>query len=172
MIGGCMNKRGFTLVELLGVIVILSIIMLIAIPNVTSVLERSKKDTYIADAKKMVSLVQYAIRQGTVNKPTAGNLEKVTLGTLATSEVEKDPDGYTYDLDESYVVIVIKDGYLVYYVQLVVDTNTDENKASSYRGIRLTNVDDLDGDTRYEKYKKNISLPTDAEISSKITSND
>ena len=36
-----MNKRGFILIELLGVIVILSIIMVIAIPNITSTLERS-----------------------------------------------------------------------------------------------------------------------------------
>ena len=52
-----MNKKGFTLIELLGVIIILSIIMLIAIPNVTSVLEKNKRENYIADAKKMISQV-------------------------------------------------------------------------------------------------------------------
>ena len=52
-----MNKKGFTLIELLGVIIILSIIMLIAIPNVTSVLEKNKREKYIADAKKMISQV-------------------------------------------------------------------------------------------------------------------
>lgn len=37
-----MNNKGFTLVELLGVIVILVAILLIAIPTVTSSVERSK----------------------------------------------------------------------------------------------------------------------------------
>ena len=53
-----MNKKGFTLIELLGVIIILSIIMLIAIPNVTSVLEKNKRENYIADAKKRCAVVR------------------------------------------------------------------------------------------------------------------
>ena len=46
-----MNKKGFTLVELLGVLIILSIIMLIAVPNVISILDKNKKNFFIADAK-------------------------------------------------------------------------------------------------------------------------
>ena len=45
-----LNKKGFTLVEVLVVLVILVIIMSIAIPSVTSSIERSKqkqKDTKI-----------------------------------------------------------------------------------------------------------------------------
>ena len=37
-----LNKKGFTLVELLAVLVILVVIMTIAIPSVTSSIERSK----------------------------------------------------------------------------------------------------------------------------------
>ena len=37
-----MNRKGFTLIELLAVLVILVVIMAIAIPNVTSSIERSK----------------------------------------------------------------------------------------------------------------------------------
>ena len=147
-----MNKKGFTLVELLGVIVILSIIMLIAIPNIASMVERSKRDTYIADAKKMVSLVQYAIRKGEVNKPLTGNLEKVTLNTLSTSDVEKDADGNTYDLDKSYVVLTRKDGFIEYYVQLVA-----MNSNNNYTGISLVNSDNLDTDKRYDTYNNNLA---------------
>lgn len=38
-----MNKKGFTLVELLGVIVILSILVLISIPIINSIVNDSKK---------------------------------------------------------------------------------------------------------------------------------
>ena len=37
-----MNRKGFTLIELLAVLVILVVIMAIAIPSVTSSIERSK----------------------------------------------------------------------------------------------------------------------------------
>ena len=41
-----LNKRGFTLIELLAVLVILVVIMAIAIPSVTSSIERSKQKEY------------------------------------------------------------------------------------------------------------------------------
>ena len=40
-----MNKKGFTLVELLAVIVILALIAIIAFPNVTKLIKGAKKDT-------------------------------------------------------------------------------------------------------------------------------
>lgn len=167
-----MNKNGFTLVELLGVVVILSIIMLIAIPNVASTLDKSKKDTYIADAKKLVSLVQYEIRKGNVSKPASnGTLVKVTLGSLETSNVTKDPDGYTYDTNNSYILVVRKNDYLVYYVQLIANTSNTAG-TTKYSGIRLTNIETLEGDQRYTKFLTNITLPTDSEINAKKTSND
>ena len=148
-----MNKKGFTLVELLGVIVILSIIMLIAIPNVVSTLERSKKDTYIADAKKMVSLIQYEIRKDKISIP--GNTAvDITLSQLATDEINKDPDGYEYDKNKSFVRMQIVNGYVVYQVQLVTSPKND----GKYRGIKLTDYENLDGDKRYETYVSNVSL--------------
>lgn len=41
-----MNKKGFTLVELLTVIAILAIILLIAAPTILNVLEKAKKNTF------------------------------------------------------------------------------------------------------------------------------
>ena len=148
-----MNKKGFTLIELLGVIVILSIIMLIAIPNVVSTLEKSKKDTYIADAKKMVSLVQYEIRKGNVSKPGSTAI-KVTLGQLATDEIIRDPDGYAYKLNKSFIELSVVNGYIVYKVQLVTSPKND----GKYRGIKLTDSENLDGDTRYDAYVNDVSL--------------
>ena len=145
-----MNKKGFTLIELLGVIVILSIIMLIAIPNVVSTLEKSKKDTYIADAKKLVSLVQYEIRKGNVTKPTATTTTTVELGELSTDQIVRDPDGNPYSLNGSYVIVKVENGYLVYIVQLIAKVG------STYRGIVETNVENLDGDDRYTYYSNSV----------------
>ena len=166
MIGGCgvyRNNKGFTLIELLGVIIILSIILLIAVPNISSILDRSKRDTYIADAKKFVSLVEYELRKGNINKPSSTELYKITLSYLATNDIEKDPDGNIYDVDESYVVVARKDGYLVYYVNLVSTDSKGKTK-----GILLINVDDLDGDDKYQKIKTEFTALTDSEIINKV----
>lgn len=48
------NKKGFTLIELIVIIVLLGVIMVFALPNITSTLERNKKDKMILDAQDMV----------------------------------------------------------------------------------------------------------------------
>lgn len=153
-----MNKKGFTLIELLGVIIILSIIMLIAIPNITSVLEKNKKESYLADAKKLITQAEYEMRSSRVEKPASNELVKITLSYLGIKDVSKDPDGNSYSLTDSYVIIVRKEGYLEYYVNLVAVTE-DGNK-----GIPLTHEDTLQGDSRFTLIKKNFSSPTDYEI--------
>ena len=52
-VGMKLNNRGFTLIEVLAVIVILSILMAIMVPNVGKILEKNKKDNY-ADLEKSI----------------------------------------------------------------------------------------------------------------------
>lgn len=152
-----MNKKGFTLIELLGVIIILSLIMIIAIPNITSVLEKSKKENYITDAKKFIAQVKYEIRKGDIEKPSSNNIVKVNLSYVGTKDVNKDGDGNSYSLDDSYVVIVRNDGYLEYYVNLV----TKNEKSNTYKGIELAKEEELSGDTKLAKVKNNIDTISD-----------
>lgn len=156
-----MNKKnvyGFTLIELLGAIIILSIIMLIAIPNVTSVLEKSKKSAYLSDAKKMISQVEYELGTGKIEKPVPTEIVRVRLSYIGTSDVSKDSDGNSYDLDNSYVIVVRKNGYLEYYVNLVANVN-GKNK-----GIRLCHKNELNSDNKLSLIKNDFKNPTDEEI--------
>ena len=41
------SKNGFTLVELLAVIAIMGILMMVAIPSISRVIENSRKDTFV-----------------------------------------------------------------------------------------------------------------------------
>ena len=52
------NKFGFTLVELLAVIVILAIILVIAVPKVMNVIEDAKKATLESTAKMIASAAE------------------------------------------------------------------------------------------------------------------
>ena len=160
-----MKEKGFTLIELLGVIIILSLIMLIAIPNITSTLDRSKREQYIVDAKKFVSLVEYELRKGTIDKPGSTELLQITLKYLNTNDVEKDPEGTAYDIDNSYVVVARKNSYLVYYVNLV------SKKGARYRGISLVDSERLDkdsnavdGENKYNLISGDVNILTEAEI--------
>ena len=52
-----MNKKGFTLVELLAVIAILAILVIIALPNVLKMFNDAKKNSFLTEAKTIYSEV-------------------------------------------------------------------------------------------------------------------
>ena len=54
-----MNKKGFTLVELLAVIVILAIILAIAVPSITGILNSAKRSAFEADVKLIIKGIEY-----------------------------------------------------------------------------------------------------------------
>ena len=84
-----LNKKGFTLVELLVVIVILVIIMSIAIPSITSSLDRSKAKQRDAKVKLIESAAEiYVDRHIGTTKVSVSELYNEGLITI---EQLKDP---------------------------------------------------------------------------------
>ena len=49
------NRKGFTLVELLAVIVVLAIIMIIALPSVLTAMDNAKKSSFVVEARKILN---------------------------------------------------------------------------------------------------------------------
>ena len=58
------NKKGFTLVELLAVIVILSMLIMLAIPAITRQMELARKKSFIEDAHTAIEAVKNDILAG------------------------------------------------------------------------------------------------------------
>ena len=50
-----MNKKGFTLVELLAVIAILAILVIIALPNVLKMYNEARRNTFVAEANNIIN---------------------------------------------------------------------------------------------------------------------
>ena len=72
-----MNKKGFTLVELLAVIAILAILVIIALPNVLSMFNQAKEDTFATETKEMVKIAQQQYL-ATFGKYTKFSIESTT----------------------------------------------------------------------------------------------
>lgn len=87
-----LNKKGFTLVELLVVIVILGVIMSIAIPSITSSIERSKDKQKEQIIKLIVSAGElYVDKHKNTVKPGQITLDKLIGDGLITAQEMKDP---------------------------------------------------------------------------------
>ena len=142
------NSLGFTLIELIATITILGIIMLIAVPNVISVVTKNKNQTYVNDARKFVTLAKYKFESdANIMRPTSTNCAVIMLSSVDRSELQSGPEDGTYETDsnatdQSYVVIKYENSTYVYYVQLI-ETYSNKNNTAQKKGIDLMNYDDL-----------------------------
>lgn len=87
------NKKGFTLVELLAVIVILGVLLLIAVPSVTNIINNSKKKAFVSAAKLMIENVESA---ASIEITTEGAFSKGCYININSIELERGNKGTGY----------------------------------------------------------------------------
>ena len=129
-----MNKKGFTLVELLAVIAILAILVLVAVPNVLGMFNNAKKDTFATETKDMIRIAQqqylanfgkytnYAIKDSKVS-------EAADAASVTTVDCENNPADYT---SSKYCIISKDAGNLTSFYVEFNDTDGAVKKVFSY----------------------------------------
>ena len=112
------NKKGFTLVELLAVIVILAVLALVAMPNVTRLMNDSRKNAFITEVENFVTYAQTSY--------TNSQISGLTSDT--GSEDESLIPGQSFNG-------TIYDYYCVSYKQLVNGGFIQKSNGKNYGGI-------------------------------------
>ena len=106
----CLNKKGFTLVELLSVIVILSVIVLIATNAVVPMADSARKQVLAMEANTLVKAAQTLYVQN-----NSGNSACYSYNELINSGlIEKDDENYTGSIS----IEVGEDGNYTYKIWL------------------------------------------------------
>ena len=107
------NNKGFTLIELIAVIVIVGVLMIIVVPGVSRYIDNSKKEAFVKEINGLVDTVRYAINSGDSNYSIQGQTKRTF--DLQNIELDKGENTIingtlTVDLNSnSYTVKVTED---------------------------------------------------------------
>ena len=150
------NKKGFTLVELLAVIIILGILVVFSIPLMMRYINYSKSKTYIQDANKLISVAEYKISSNSlkIEKPDPGNCIVLSYDYLNDGSIDNPPGKGSYLGSASYVVVKnSSSGKLEYSAALI-----EEAKDGGYSGLMLSSPSQMNntfGFSRVDSYDRN-----------------
>ena len=134
------NKKGFTLVELLAVIVILAVLALVAMPNVTRLMENARKNSFTTEAEEFAKYAQTAY----TNVQLAGSLtnsakiSKIKVPGTTKGDFEYFCISYEKLKTDQYVN---KSNDAAYggIIELFIPTSTNSTVTSTITNIYMTN---------------------------------
>ena len=100
------RKKGFTLVELLATLVVLSIILGIAIPKIGDMVKESRKRAFFTDSKSIIRQIQYKNQEF-----SSENLANLDLGGINVEGINLNESNAYFDNDTIFLDLVGKDKY-------------------------------------------------------------
>lgn len=137
-----MNKKGFTLVELLAVIAILAILILLVTPNILKMFNEGKESIFVQQAQRVMEASNTKFMSVSLKNPGAyvfSNLD----GAAATTNLNLTNDSVTY------CVKMDNEGNITY---IHVTSETYSIKAGNWDGGTAIKIDDINDVDENDKY--------------------
>ena len=137
------NKKAFTLIELLAVIIILGVLLVIAIPSVTNYISDARKSSYISTAKNLVAGAKNYVNQGDSGMYDSDVTYYLDASCISVENNLKSPYG---DFNPAYVVVTYEgSGYNYYW------TSTDSSGHGVKNIVKAENLKEKDIETGIKK---------------------
>jgi len=104
-----MNRKGFTLVEIIAMLVVISILMVIAVPNISGIIKKNRESQAIEDINKLVGNAKAKMDTDKVKPIHLNECLLFTLKSLDTNDdINKGLNEGEYDPFESFVIVTRK----------------------------------------------------------------
>ena len=149
------NRKGFTLVELLAMLVVLGVLMGVTIPNITGILGNNRLNVIKTDALEMVDKAKIKVARGDITeRPKNNHCIVFTLDYLNDNgDITTGPNGGVYDQYESFIIYKRQGNRYKYYVRLIEDA--DERTGFNFEDI--DNINEVKNNN-IKKITKEIGL--------------
>ena len=115
------KQKAFTLIELLAVIIILGILLIIAIPSVTTYIMNSRREAYVDTAKQIIGAARNLVNGGKLEMYDPAVTYYIPVSCLKTENGLKTPYG-EFEENGAYVAVTF-DGHGYDYYWISNDTS-------------------------------------------------
>ena len=141
-----MKKKGFTLVELLAVIAILAILVIIALPNVLSMYNEARKNTFITEVRDYYKAGEQNFLLNSGKAVVYTSLTGVTGSKTIEMTGNKNMQYYiTFDANGKCTKLLATNG--TYKIEATATEINIEQLGDTYKAIEASDKFTLDADT-------------------------
>lgn len=157
-----MNKKGFTLVELLAVIAILAILILLVTPNILKMFNEGKEGVFVQQAQRVMEASNTKFMSVSLKKPGAyifTNLKDATGDNVENLNLTNDSVTYCVKMDN--------EGNVTY---LHVSSDTYSIKTQNTAGIKIDDISKTNSDGAYELLEDAVKTGEGANVVKTATS--
>ncbi len=131
-----MNNKGYTLIEILAVILLIAVVSTIAVISVSSNIDFSKRSSYVTSARQYIEKVSEARAKDRLHDIKSGEALIIPIEKykLDTSDDFSTPFGKLL-LDYCYVVMTNNNNHYAYYIFMLDD------KKNGIVGVEYSKLD-------------------------------
>lgn len=140
-----LGNKGFTMVELLAIMIILSALITLAIPAVTKYINDSRKASYITTANNLIGGARNLVNHGSLQMFDTNTTYYIPTSYIKTESGSKSPYG---EFTEAYIGVVYDgNGYNYYWISNDTSRQGIKNLTPQYKldeDLIESNISDLE----------------------------